>query len=95
MRNIVAHKSCTRQDPGNDVYVDQDLSDGATSDDIPMHAVNSQTVTVGDITVTASGGAKIKHQVIFVLGGPGSGKGTQVSMESLCVPHDSVSPRTP
>jgi len=32
---------------------------------------------VDGVKVTAAGGAKIKRQIIFVLGGPGSGKGTQ------------------
>ena len=37
-----------------------------------------QSVVADGYEVSATGGVKIKHQVVFVLGGPGSGKGTQV-----------------
>eukprot|EP00967_Tisochrysis_lutea_P102745 scaffold154794_cov18-Tisochrysis_lutea.AAC.1 len=36
-----------------------------------------QVVQADGIKIEASGGARVQHKVIFVLGGPGSGKGTQ------------------
>eukprot|EP00798_Chlamydomonas_sp_ICE-L_P024234 gene24234-9833_t len=38
-----------------------------------------KSVTVGGVTITVQGNASVsyKHLVVFVLGGPGSGKGTQ------------------
>lgn len=43
-------------------------------------SASSQEALVADgVKISAAGGARIKHQVVFVLGGPGSGKGTQCS----------------
>jgi len=38
---------------------------------------NVQLVTADGFKVSATGAVQIKQQVVFVLGGPGSGKGTQ------------------